>query len=45
MTVNSSDSTFLEDLERILASDPARPPLAPQSTSEPCFACEAWPMW
>ena len=27
---------FLEDLERILTSEPARPPLAPLSTSEPC---------
>ena len=36
---------FLEDLERILTSDPARPPLAPLSTSEPCLACEAWAMW
>ena len=42
MTVNSSDSTFLEDLERILTSDPARPPYAPLSTSEPCLACLAW---
>ena len=33
---------FLEDLERILKSDPARPPLAPLSTSDPCLACEAW---
>ena len=42
MTVNASDSTFLEGLERILTSDPARPPLAPLSTNEPCLACEAW---
>ena len=33
---------FLEDLERILISDPARPPLTPLSTNEPCLACEAW---
>ena len=45
MTVNSSDSAFLEDLERILTSDPASPPLAPLSTSEPCLACEAWATW
>ena len=36
---------FLEDLERILTSDPASPPLAPLSTSEPCLACEAWATW
>ena len=36
---------FLEDLERILTSDPARPPLAPQSTNEPYLAWEAWAMW
>ena len=42
MTVIPVTVCFLEDLERILTSDPARPPLAPLSTSEPCFACEAW---
>ena len=33
---------FLEDLERILTSDPARPPLASQPTNEPCLASEPW---
>ena len=42
MTVNSSAVQFLEDLERILTSDPARPPLAPLSTSVPCLACQGW---
>ena len=36
---------FLGDLERILTSDQARPPLAPLSTSEPCLACEDWATW
>ena len=36
---------FLEDLERILTSDPASPPLAPLSTKEPCLALEAWATW
>ena len=36
---------FLEDLERILTSDPARPPLAPLSTSELWLAYEAWAIW
>ena len=30
---------FLDDLERILTSEPASPPLAPQSTNEPCSVC------
>ena len=33
---------FLEDLERILTSDPATGPLAPQSTYAPYLAWEAW---
>ena len=45
MTVNSVTVHFLEDLERILTSDPARQPLAPLSTNEPCLACEAWAIW
>ena len=45
MTINSSDSVFLEDLERILTSDPASPPLAPLSTNEPSLAWEAWAIW
>ena len=45
MTVNTSDSTFPRGLERILTSDPARPPLASLSTSEPCLACETWAIW
>ena len=45
MTVNSSDSAFPRGLERIVTSDPARPPLAPLSTSEPCLACEACAIW
>ena len=45
MTVNSVTVHFLEDLERILTSVPARPPLAPLSTNEPCLACEAWAIW
>ena len=43
MTVNSSDSAFPRGSG--LTSDPARPPLAPLSTSEPCLACEAWAIW
>ena len=33
---------FLEDLERILTSDPATPPLAPQSSNAQCLAWETW---
>ena len=33
---------FLEDLERILTSDQATPPLAPLSTNGPCLAWEVW---
>ena len=36
---------FLEDLERSPTSDPARPPLAPLFTNEPCLALEAWATW
>ena len=36
---------FLEDLERILTSHPASPPLAPLSSIEPCLAWEAWATW
>ena len=42
MTVNSSDSAFPRGSGK---SDPASPPLAPLSTSEPCLACEAWATW
>ena len=45
MTVNSSDSAFLEDLERILTSDPASPALAPLSPNELCLSWEAWATW
>ena len=45
MTVNSSDSAFPRGSGKILTSDPARLPLAPLSTSEPCLACEAWATW
>ena len=45
MTINSSDSAFLEDSERILTSDPASPPLDLLSTNEQCLAWEAWDTW
>ena len=46
MTVNFPVTVhFLEDLERILTSDPASPPLATLSTNESCLAWEAWATW
>ena len=33
---------FLADLERILTSDPASPPLVHLSTNDPCLAWATW---
>ena len=39
--VNTRNSTFPGGFGETLTSDPAHPPLAPLSTSEPCWACFA----